>query len=105
MQKNELTTLLFNRSFAAHNEDRAPRAADGDAQLPVERPRARGHRALLDVGGGPGEQPHLPPRILPRWQEAGRPLSMTAAHKKGHSTADLWCIQCYVNYRVCHLQS
>ena len=59
------------RWIAAHNSDGAARAPDGDAQLPLERPGARRDGALLDVGGGPGEQPHLPPRVLPHQQEAG----------------------------------
>ena len=58
-------------SIAAHNPDGAARAPDGDAQLPLERPGARRDGALLDVGRGPGEQPHLPPRVLPHQQEAG----------------------------------
>ena len=59
------------RWIAAHYSDGAARAPDGDAQLPVERSGARRDGALLDVGGGPGEQPHLPPRVLPHQQEAG----------------------------------
>ena len=58
------------RQHPANHAHRAPSEARVDPRVRVERPGARdGSGAVLGVGGGPGDQSHLPLGVLHDAQE------------------------------------
>ena len=73
--------LLFNNVIATHTVHLgAEGEADHQSKLQVERQGPRQvTRALLDLGGGPGQRPHVSQRVLPADQEAGAEQGETGA--------------------------